>query len=330
MAVQKKTKLGILGVAKINNRVIPSLSNTKNTELYAIASRSQEKANRAAKEANIPVAYGSYEAMLKDPAIDIIYNPLPNHLHVEWTKKAADHGKHIICEKPLAPTAKEAELLVEYCAKKGVKLMDGFMWPHHPRTQMMKEMLKNGQIGELLRVHGVFTFFMDDLNCSNVRLFPEMGGGGLLDVGCYPIYGIRWAMEQEPVSVFAKAQYHRGVDVAMTGILNFADGRMASFDCGFTMPVRMGFEIVGNNAVMEIPNMWLPEQHAGFHIHRQGNTEHYYVPGYDQIALMHDNFSQAILNKNSDGYPCPMEAVKTLKILDALAKSAQEGREIKV
>jgi predicted dehydrogenase len=117
MTAQKKTKLGILGVAKINNRVIPSFARTQFTELAAIASRSQEKANAAAKEANIPKAYGSYEALLKDPEIDIIYNPLPNHLHAEWTKKAADHGKHVICEKPLAPTAKEAEELVNYCAK---------------------------------------------------------------------------------------------------------------------------------------------------------------------------------------------------------------------
>ncbi|NBY00708.1 MAG: gfo/Idh/MocA family oxidoreductase, partial [Planctomycetes bacterium] len=122
MTTQKKTKLGILGVAKINNRVIPSFAGTQFTELAAIASRSQEKANAAAKEANIPKAYGSYESLLKDPEIDIIYNPLPNHLHAEWTKKAADHGKHVICEKPLAPTAKEAEDIVHYCAKKGVKL----------------------------------------------------------------------------------------------------------------------------------------------------------------------------------------------------------------
>ena len=327
MTVQKKTKLGILGVAKINNRVIPSFARTQFTELSAIASRSQQKANAAAKEANIPKAYGSYEALLKDPEIDIIYNPLPNHLHAEWTKKAADHGKHVICEKPLAPTAKEAEELVNYCAKKGVKLMDGFMWPHHPRTAKIKAMLKQGQIGDPLRVHGVFTFFMEDLECSNVRLYPEMGGGGLLDVGCYPIFGIRWAMESEPISVYAQAQYHRGVDVAMTGILNFADGRVASFDCGFTLPVRMGFEIVGSDGVLNIPNFWLPEQHAGFSIQRNGNLEHHHVPGFDQIALMHDHFSQAILNKTAV-IPEAMEAVKTLRVLDALAKSARESRVI--
>jgi predicted dehydrogenase len=205
--------------------------------------------------------------------------------------------------------------------------MDGFMWPHHPRTAKIKAMLKQGQIGDPLRVHGVFTFFMEDLECSNVRLYPEMGGGGLLDVGCYPIFGIRWAMESEPISVYAKAQYHRGVDVAMTGILNFADGRVASFDCGFTLPVRMGFEIVGSEGVLNIPNFWLPEQHAGFSIQRNGNLEHHHVPGFDQIALMHDHFSQAILN-NTAVMPEAMEAVKTLRVLDALAKSARESRVI--
>lgn len=327
MSARKKTKLGILGVAKINNRVIPSFARTHYTELAAIASRSQDKADAAAKEASIPKAYGSYEALLKDPDIDIIYNPLPNHLHGEWTKKAADHGKHVICEKPLAPTAKEAEEIVAYCHKKGVKLMDGFMWPHHPRTEKIKSFLKNGQIGNIMRIHGVFTFFMEDLNSGNVRLFPEMGGGGLLDVGCYPIFGIRWAMESEPISVYAQAQYHRGVDVAMTGILNFADGRVASFDCGFTMPVRMGFEIVGSDGVLNIPNFWLPEQHAGFNISRNGHLENHHVPGFDQIALMHDHFSQAILNK-TPVIPDPMEAVKTLRVLDALSKSARESRII--
>lgn len=325
----KKVRLGILGVAKINQRVFPSFSNMKHTVLAGIASRSLHRAKAAAKEAGIPSAYGSYEEMLKDPAIDAIYNPLPNHLHAEWTMKAADHGKHVLCEKPLAPTAKQASEIVRHCLLRGVKLMDGFMWPHHPRSARVKTLLKTAQIGELLRAQGSFTFHMDNLESSNIRLDPEKGGGSLLDVGCYPVYGIRWAFEQEPVKVLAMARFHRGVDVEMNGTLWFADGRMASFDCGFTMPVRMGLQLTGSQGVLEIPRMWLPEPNASYQIHREGGTEIHFLPGHDQIALMHDHFSQCIL-EDKFPEPGPMEGVKTLRVLDALLQSAREGKEIRL
>src|SRR5438105_2619424 len=130
----KKLRWGILGVAKINDRLLPSFARARNLELYGIASRSLDKAQAAAKAASIPNAYGSYDALLDDPAIDVVYIPLPNHLHAEWTRKAADRGKHVLCEKPLTPSAAEAADLVAYCRDRKVKLMDGFMWPHHTRT----------------------------------------------------------------------------------------------------------------------------------------------------------------------------------------------------
>ena len=325
----RKNRLGILGVAKINERIFPSFARMQRTELVGIASRSLEKSRQSASRHGIPKAYGSYEEMLKDPEIDTIYNPLPNHLHAEWTRKAADHGKHVLCEKPLAPTAGEAQDLVAYCEKKKVKLMDGFMWPHHPRTLKIKSQLQNGLLGDLLRVQGSFTFAMDDLHGPNIRLKPEMGGGSLLDVGCYPVYGIRWAKGAEPVKALAKASFHRGVDVEMSGVLTFADGSMASFDCGFTMPLRMQFEIVGTTGVLSVPNMWLPETNASWQILRNGTVEHHVLPGYDQIALMHDHFSAAILDGTAV-LPNPMEAVKTLKVLDALALSSRLGREVTV
>lgn len=325
----KKNRVGILGVAKINERIFPSFANMRRTELAGIASRSLAKAQQSAREHHIPRAYGSYEEMLKDPAIDTIYNPLPNHLHAEWTRKAADHGKHVLCEKPLAPNMAQAEGLVEYCARRQVKLMDGFMWPHHPRTQKMISQIRGGQIGKMLRIQGSFTFAMNDLESGNIRLDPKMGGGSLLDVGCYPIYGIRWAKGAEPVRVYAQARYHRGVDVEMSGILTFADGSLASFDCGFTMPLRMQFEVVGANGVLAVPNMWLPDANASWQIQRNGAVEHHALPGHDQIALMHDHFSAAIL-ENGAVQPDPQEAVKTLRVLDALARSGREGREVVV
>src|SRR6266581_2668317 len=145
--MSKKLRWGILGVAKINDRLLPAFAKAANTDLVGIASRSLDKATAAAKAAGIPKAFGSYEALLDDPTIDAIYIPLPNTLHAEWTRKAAERGKHVLCEKPLTPTAREAESLVAYCHTKKIKLMDGFFWPHHPRTAQMKELLTSGKLG---------------------------------------------------------------------------------------------------------------------------------------------------------------------------------------
>src|SRR5208283_4336694 len=160
----RKLRWGILGVANNNKRVLPAFAKATHAELRAIASRSLERAQAAAAVAGIPTAYGSYERLLDDPLIDAIYNPLPNSLHAEWTMKAAEHGKHVLCEKPLAPTAAEAQRVVHFCRTKGVCLMDGFAWPHHPRTVRLRQMLDSQVLGELRRVTGTFTFPMRSLD----------------------------------------------------------------------------------------------------------------------------------------------------------------------
>src|SRR5439155_4771152 len=163
-----KLRWGILGVANINNRLLPGFAKAPSAELRAIASRALAKAQAAARAANIPVAHGSYEALLDDPAIDAVYNPLPNALHGEWTKKAAERGKHVLCEKPLMPTAAEARDVIDFCRARGVTLMDGFMWPHHPRTARLREFLDKGGIGAVQRVGGAFTFRMHPLDPNNI------------------------------------------------------------------------------------------------------------------------------------------------------------------
>src|SRR5262249_32424501 len=164
-----KVRWGILGVAKINERLLPAFAQAANAELRAIASRSMDKARQAAAAAAIPIAHGSYQALLDDPNIDAVYIPLPNSLHGEWTKKAAECGKHILCENPLAPTADEAQELVDFCKARGVCLMEGFMWPHHHRTARLRQFLDDGGIGETRRVAGVFTFMLDKLDPGNIR-----------------------------------------------------------------------------------------------------------------------------------------------------------------
>src|SRR5262249_20446545 len=265
-----KLRWGILGVATINNRILPSLLRARNVEVRAIASRSLDKAKSAAHAAGIPVAHGSYAALLNDPSIDAVYIPLPNTFHDGWTRKAAEHGKHIWCEKPLCTSAAAAQSLVDFCRSKHVKLMDGFMWPHHPRTAHLRSFLDLGGIGEVRRVGGAFTFQMKLLDPNNIRLKSELGGGSLLDVGCYPVYGIRWAFGAEPVRAMATAQMQNGVDVEMNGILSLADGRMGTFDCGFTLPFRGWLEIVGTEGTVEVPEMWLPLPRATYVIRREG------------------------------------------------------------
>lgn len=327
----KKIRWGILGVAKINDRVLPSFANARNLELVGIASRSLDKAQAAAKAAGIPKAYGSYEALLDDPEIDVVYNPLPNTLHAEWTKKAADRGKHVLCEKPLTPTAAEAQELVDHCAARKVKLMDGFMWPHHPRTRLLREYLDKGSIGPIRRVTGAFTFRMDHLDPANIRLQAGLAGGSLLDVGCYPIYGIRWAMQAEPVRVQAYARYVHGCDVEMHGTLWFADDRIAAFDCGFVHPFRQWLEITGTDATVHVRDMWLPAVKAVFETTREKNlvveTKETGIEREDQIQHMLENFSRYVL-EGTPVVPAPQEAVKTLKVLDALAASARADGKI--
>jgi predicted dehydrogenase len=320
---------GILGVAKINDRLIPAFKRAANTELRAIASRSPEKAQAAAAAAGIPHAYGSYEQLLDDPAIDAVYIPLPNSLHAEWTMKAADRGKHVLCEKPLAADAAEAQRVVDYCRQRGVRLMDGFMWPHHPRTARLRELLDAGAIGAVRHVTGAFTFRLD-LDPKNIRLHPDLAGGSVMDVGCYPVYGARWVFRAEPVRVYAVAEWYNGVDLTMNGVLEFPDGRAALFDCGFTLPFRGSMEIVGTQGIIRLPEMWLPPPRAAFQVLRDDRPpEEVVIEGEDQIVHMLQNFGAAV-RAGREPSPPPTEAVATLCVLDALRQSAREGRPVDV
>jgi predicted dehydrogenase len=320
---------GILGVAKINQRLLPAFARARNAELRAIASRSAEKAGAAASAHGIPVAHARYEALLADPDIDAVYIPLPNTMHGEWVRKAADAGKHVLCEKPLTPSAAEARQVVDYCKARGVCLMDGFMWPHHPRTARLRAFLDSGGIGEVRRVSGSFTFPLGLEDRQNIRLRPEMAGGSLLDVGCYPVFGIRWAFQAEPLRVFAAAHFLNDVDLSMTGILWFSEGRIATFDCGFDLPLRQTVEIAGTQGVVTVPDLWQPAPRATFLVRHEQKIDEVAIEGEDQIVHMLEDFGRAVL-QNQPVRPAPDEAVKTLAVLDALTRSARTGQAVDV
>ena len=320
-----RLRWGILGVAHHNRRVLPAFAKSPVAELRAIASRSLERAQAAAVAAGIATAYGSYEALLDDPDIDAVYIPLPNTLHGEWTMKAAARGKHVLCEKPLAPTAGEAQKVVDGCRAAGICLQDGFAWPHHPRTARLRQLLDGGRLGEVRRVTAAFTFAMQPLDPANIRLRPELGGGSLLDLGCYPVYAIRWAFGAEPVRVYATARYQYGVDVEMSGTLWFADGRVGTFDCGFTLPSRQWLEISGTEGVLSVPEMWSPPGRARYFVQSNGHPVEDAVEGEDQILHMIEHFSRAALDGKAVS-PAPEEAVRTLRVLDVLAASARQNQ----
>lgn len=329
MSASRKLRWGILGVAKINDRLLPAFAKSNLASLRAIASRDQARAQQAAQSAGIPKAHASYQALLDDPEIEAVYIPLPNTLHDEWTRQAAQAGKHVLCEKPLTPTAPLAAELVAFCKAQNIKLMDGFMWPHHPRTALLRQLIDSGSIGPVQRVSGAFTYFLP-LEPANIRLQPDLAGGSLLDVGCYPVFGIRWAFGAEPVRVYACARYEYEVDLDMSGMVWLEDDRVGTFDCGFSMSYRGWLEITGTEGVIFVPRMWLPEPEASFTIHREGkDPEIRTVPGHDQIVCMIDHFSAAVLN-GTPVSPDPEEAVKTLKVLDALALSAREQHDVSV
>ncbi len=322
-----KVRWGILGVAKINERLIPAFQKSANAELRAIASRSLDRAQAAAAKQGIPFAYGSYEQLLDDPQIDAVYLPLPNSLHAEWTLKAAQHGKHVLCEKPLASDAVEAQRVAAFCRQQKVRLLDGFMWPHHPRTRRLREFLDRGGIGDVRRVTSAFTFLLD-LDAKNIRLRPDLAGGGVMDVGCYPVYGARWVFGAEPTRVHATAEWGHGVDVSMNGVLEFPEGRTALFDCGFTLPLRGYLEIVGTEGTVWIQDMWLPPARAVFQVLRDDKpSEEVAVEGEDQIVHMIQNFSQAVLEER-EAVPGPEQAVATQRVLDVLRLSAKERRPV--
>lgn len=322
-----RVRFGILGAAKINERVVPAIHASRFGAAVALASRTLEKARAAAQSLNIPKAHGSYDELLADPEIEAVYIPLPNHLHGEWTIKAADAGKHVLCEKPLALTAAEAQRMVDHCQARGVRLMDGFMWPHHDRTARLRHLLDEGTIGEVIRLTTCFTFTLP-LDPANIRLHPEYGGGSLYDVGCYPVYLARWLFRAEPVRVFATAHFEYGVDLRLEAVLDFPGQRTALFDCGFTLPYRTQAEIVGTLASIQIPRMWLPGPEADFYIHHHDDrAERLVVTGCDQIVNMIDEFCQAVQGGRQT-QPGPEQAVANMRVLETLLESARRGTPV--
>ncbi len=245
---------GILSTADIGmSKVTPAIQAADRCEVVAISSRSIDSAREAAGRLGIGTAHGSYEELLADEGVDAVYIPLPNDLHAEWTKKAAAAGKHVLCEKPLAMSAAQAQEMVDACDEAGVVLAEAFMYRHHPLWVEAKRLVDDGAIGDLVSIVGWFSYFNDDP--ANIRNKPENGGGAVMDIGCYPINASRFIYGAEPTRV--EASVHRdpgmGIDIVSSAILEFEGGRQASFSCSTRAEPDQGIKLLGTAGRIDIP-----------------------------------------------------------------------------
>jgi xylose dehydrogenase (NAD/NADP) len=249
---------GIIGPGRIAPRLVRALSKSQRGELVAVASRDAERAAGFASEHGIGRSFGSYEALLRDPEVDVIYVALPNQLHAQWTVRALEAGKHVLCEKPLALSVNEVDEIIVATQRAGRTAVEGFMYLHHPQTIRAVELARSGALGRLELVVGTFSFFLTHPN--DPRIDPQMGGGSLWDVGCYPVSFARHVAGSEPDRLSAFARFdERGVDRTFVGQLHFPDGLLGQFDCGFSAPDRERVEIVGSDATLVLEAPFLPD-----------------------------------------------------------------------
>jgi xylose dehydrogenase (NAD/NADP) len=326
-----KLRWGILGCANIAVQyVIPAIQQSAAGKVVAIASRELEKAERAAKRFGIDRAYGSYAELIADDEIDAVYIPLPNHMHYEWTIRAARANKHILCEKPLALNENQAVKMVEACELNGVKLAEAFMYRYHPRYERIKELLNSGEIGSIRLIRGAFTF-NTAADKGNVRFIKEWGGGSLYDVGCYPISAARLLLECEPEAVTVHAMLspeHDNVDMMAAGIVEFAGGIALAFDCGMWADSRNPLEIVGTDGRIEVPAAFIYKgEQANFYVVKGGERHEEKVPAVNQYALQVEELSRSILENRPLRFPAE-DAILNMRVIDACLMSANERRRI--
>ena len=277
---------GLLSTARINRSVIPALRLSERNQLVAVASRQMGKGRAYADEWGIDVAYSSYEDMLADPEIHVVYISLPNSLHAEWTIKAAHAGKHVLCEKPITVTLAELDAVIEAVEQNHVVVTEAFMYRHHPQTLKVKALIDAGAIGEVKLVRGSFTFSISDPN--NVRLDAELAGGSIWDVGCYPISYARTMIGAAPKQVMGHqiVGAQSGVDESFYGTIEFANGAVAQFDSGFRAPFRTNMEIVGSEGIIVVPHPFKPTDKETIYVGKAGDQlEPVQVEGFTQLYI---------------------------------------------
>ncbi len=328
----KKLKWGVLGCAKIaREHLIPAIQQSTTSEVVAIASRSLEKAKGVAEEFNIPKAYDSYSELLDDPDIDIIYNPMPNHLHVPWSVKAVEAGKHVLCEKPLGLSADDIQPLLASVQKHpNIRVMEAFMYRFHPQWVKAKEIMDSGVLGDIKLMDATFTY--NSFDPDNVRYQKEIGGGGLLDVGCYCISAARYLFAREPKRVIGVLEEEPSckVDRHVTGMLDFTDG-MARFSSSMQVECTQNVSVLGTKGrmVLESP-FFLPEhKQSRILLTCEGVEEVISIDNVNHYVCQVDALAGAI--QSSQSVPTPLsDALANMKVIDALFESNIKNAWVKV
>ena len=322
-----KVRWGIMSTAEIGaTKVIPAMQRSRHCDIQAVASLSLKKATALAAKLRIPKMFGSYEELLNCAEIDAVYIPLPNHLHVPWSIKALEAGKHVLCEKPIALSATEAQRLLDSSKKHpNLKIMEAFMYRHHPQWQKARDLAASGKIGSLQTIQSFFSYFNTDPN--NIRNMATIGGGGLMDIGCYTISLARFIFGAEPQKVCGLMEYDPKLDVdrLTSAILDFGRGT-STFTCSTQMVPYQRVNIFGTEGriEIEIPFNAPPDQPCRMWCQTQDQTEEISLPICDQYTIQGDLFSKAILNDTD--VPTPLEdAVANMKVIDALVESAKSG-----
>ncbi len=319
-------KWGIVSTASINRAFLAGAREANGTEILAVASRDQPRAEEYARENQIERAYGSYEALLADPDVEALYVSLPNSMHVAWTIKALEAGKHVLCEKPLSRRARDVEHAFDVAERNGRLLMEAFMYRHNPQTRRLTELVEQNAVGRTRMIRAVFGFVERDP--ANVRLSPALEGGALMDVGCYCVSGAR-LIAGEPERVAgeqALGGQDDGVDVAFAGILKFADDITAHFDAGLALASQDLLEVVGDEGTLRLTDPWHCRG-SGIDLIREDQTERIKIEPVNSYRLEAENMSAAIRGE------APLllgrdDAVGQARAIEALYQAADSGRTV--
>ena len=317
-------RYGIISTAQIAlNRHIPAARDSANSEVVAISSRGAEKAQQAAKEHGIPRWYAAYDELLEDPEIDAVINPLPNSMHCEWTIKAAEAGKHILCEKPLSVTVDEARRMIDSANANGVVLVEAFTHRWNPHLREARRLIAEGAIGYVTGLDSALTFPVAEPE-GNVRFSKELAGGSLMDAGCYAVYACRFAMSAEPVRAAGMAYDNGGwgVDTTFTGLLEFPNGAVARVGGSMEQPPRCELIVLGSEGRIEIPNMF---DDGGPIIVTKGDDEQVEAtPAPNRFTVQLDEFSECVLTGKAPEFPAE-DGMRNMAALVALLTAAREG-----
>jgi predicted dehydrogenase len=322
-----KVRWGILSTSRFaRNKVIPAFRKSQHAEVTAIASRSLVRAQAVARDYGIGRAHGSYIELLADPNVDAIYNPTPNHMHVEWSIKALEAGKHVLCEKPIGVSASEAQQLLDAARRHpSRKVMEAFMYRCHPQWQRAKQLVEAGKIGELRTIHSIFSYSNTDP--TNIRNQVECAGGGMMDIGCYNISLSRFIFGEEPQRVFGMVNFDPqfGTDRLASGILDFGRGT-ATFTCSTQSALHQRVNIFGTNGriEIEIPFNAPPDKPCRIWLQEANELAEIVFEPCDQYTVEVDSFSLAVLHDRP--VPTPIEdAVANMRVIEAVFESSKKG-----